>query len=79
MEVQYDGSGRLKYHPQLHPNKGKRLSESELEYLCKYYESDGMKSMSLALGRPEASLANKVKDLKKKGLFEYYKYLNKHW
>nr|WP_275900502.1 DNA-entry nuclease [Anoxybacillus rupiensis] len=69
----------MKYHPELHPNHGKPFTESDLEYLCKFYEFDGAESISLALGKTEHTILTKVYDLRKRGLFEYYKNLNKHW
>lgn len=79
MEVQYDSCNRLIYHPEFHPNHGKPMTEKELEYLCKYYDFDGAKSISMGLGRTEKAVAYKVQQLKKDGRFEYYKHLNKHW
>jgi hypothetical protein len=76
---EYDNQGRLKYHPDFHPNHKKTFTESDLEYLCKYYEVDGKKKMSLALGKTETTVSMKVVLLKKNGLFDYYKNLNKHW
>jgi len=78
-ELNYDNYGRLLYHPVLHPNHKKPYTESELEYLCKYWEVDGMKTMGMAMGRPEHSLATKINLLRKDNLFDYYKNLNKHW
>jgi hypothetical protein len=71
--IEYDNRGRLKYHPEFHPNQGERLNDEELAYLCKFYEVDSLKSLSLALGRTERTLTNKVNYLRKKGLFDYYK------
>lgn len=78
-DIQFDKWGRMLYHPEFHPNHKQPFTEEELEYLCKYWEHDGRRSMSFALGRPEHSLAVTVARLKKEGLFEYYKNLNKHW
>lgn len=71
--IEYDKRGRLKYHPDFHPNQGKEFSDEELAYLCKFYEVDSLKSLSLALGRIEQTLTNKVVYLRKTGLFDYYK------
>ena len=49
--VEYDDQGYMKYHPCYHQNLGKRFTEEEKEYLCKY-ASDGMNSMGMALARP---------------------------
>lgn len=78
-EIQLDKQGRMKYHPDFHPNHNKHYTESELEYLCKYWEHDHRRTMAFALGRPEASLASAVQKMKREGLYEHYKNLNKHW
>jgi hypothetical protein len=61
------------------PNHRKPWKTSELEYLCKYYETDGMSSMAYILGRTEKTIASKFSALKKNGEYEYYKNLNKYW
>ncbi len=70
---------RLPYDPVLHPNHKKPWTASDLEYLCKYYELDGMRYMSYALGRTEGTITEQIKRLKQSGKFEYYKNLNKYW
>ena len=59
--------------------KQKPYTTSDLEYLCKYWEVDEVDSLASALDRTVTSLKKKISDLKQKGLFEYYKDLNKHW
>lgn len=71
--IEYDKRGRLMYHPELHPNQGKPFSDEETAYLCKFFEVDQMKSLSLALGRVEQSLEYRMVYLRKLGLIEYYK------
>ncbi|GEC89530.1 DNA-entry nuclease [Brevibacillus brevis] len=61
------------YHPEFHPNQGKRFTDEETAYLCKFYETDTLKSLSLALGRLEKSLEYRIAYLKKKALFDYYR------
>ncbi|RNB94411.1 DNA-entry nuclease [Brevibacillus parabrevis] len=61
------------YHPDFHPNQGKPFDDDETAYLCKFYEADSLKSLSLALGRLEKSLEYRVAYLKKAGLFDYYR------
>lgn len=68
--VEYDRYGRMKYNPELHENQGKPWSEEDLEYLMTWYEIIGAEEMSLALGRPEAVIANKVSKLRKSGLMK---------
>lgn len=77
--LEYDVGGRLQYNPDYHPNHGKPMTEEDLEYMCKYYEIDGRKSISLALGRTEKTIASKVTKLRATGKYDYYKNLNKHW
>lgn len=79
MNYQYDRYGRLVYNPEFHPNHGKPYTQSDLEYLCKFWGVDEAKSLAFALGRPEHSLASKVNSLRKSDQFEWYKKLNKFW
>lgn len=60
-------------------NCGKEYSESDLEYLCKFYEHDGAYMVALALGRTVASVMRKWADLKEKGLVEKYKSRDVFW
>lgn len=71
--VQYDQSGRMKYHPRYHTRHGKKFTDEELIYLCKYWESDDIRDLSFALGKTEMTLASKMTDLKKTGKYELYK------
>ena len=65
--IEYDSQGRIKYNPELHDRQGFPWSEEETEYLIKWYDIIGMEEMSLALGRTEATVANKVYRLQKQG------------
>ncbi|WP_342510543.1 DNA-entry nuclease [Sporosarcina sp. FSL K6-1522] len=76
---EYDAAGRMMYHPEFHFSHRIPWTESELEYLCKYYEIDGRDTISMALGKTVSSVADKMTYLKKRGLVEHYKRLNKHW
>lgn len=71
--IEYDQFGRLLYHPEFHTNQGQPFTTEDLVYLCKFYEVDGYKSVSLALGRTEKSVKQKVENLKKYNQFDYYK------
>lgn len=77
--IEFDNFGRMKYHPDFHPNHGKALKEEELEYLCKFYDVDDSRTMAFALGKTEQTIMSKICDLKKTGRFEYYKNLNRYW
>ena len=75
--IEYDDANRMRYNPRFHPNHGKQFTEEELEYLCAFYEHDGLKSISMALGRTEMTVATKYMHLKKRGLVE--KYRRQYW
>jgi hypothetical protein len=77
--LRFDKQGRMLYHPDFHPNQGKRYTEEELEYLCRFCHYDDLRSLSFALGRPETGVATQITKLRKAGKFGYYKRLNKHW
>lgn len=64
MIVTYDNFGRMKYCPELHPNKGKAWSEDELDYLVNWYSIIGPEEMSLALGRTITSVITMAVRLK---------------
>lgn len=77
--IKYDKFGRMLYNKNFHPRHGKAFTEEELEYLCKFYDIDDVKSISFALGRTENTIKFKVSKFKKSGKFEFYKNLNKYW
>lgn len=68
--VEFDDYGRMKYNPELHPNQGKSWNVEDLNYLIEWLEIIGYEEMSLALGRSEITLRDKVFNLRKKGLME---------
>ncbi|MGG1571627.1 hypothetical protein [Fictibacillus sp. NRS-1165] len=79
----YDARGRLEYHPDIHPNQGKAWTMNDLEYLCKFYEHDGVRLMAAALGRTEPSVVYCAESLKKKmdektgkSMFDLYREMN---
>ena len=78
-EFQYDASGRLLYHPELHENHRKEWTLDELEYLCKFYRASDLNDMSLALGRPATACAMKMAYLKKTGQYELYRKLDRYY
>ena len=71
--IEYDRLGRMKYNSFFHDKQGTRFTESEIIYICKFWEKDKTKNLSLALGRTETSLAKKIQMLKQKSQYEYYK------
>lgn len=78
-EITYDSCNRMNYHQEFHFANGKRFTESELEYMCKFYDVDDARTIGFALGRTEKAIFLKTSLLKKSSLFDYYKNLNKHW
>ena len=66
--VEYDNSGRMKYNPNLHDRQGKPWDDEEIEYLINWYTIIGLEEMSLALGRTEGTIANKVNLYRNQGI-----------
>lgn len=64
----YDKQGRMQYDPELHFNQGQRWNEEDTEYLINWYHIIGVEEMSLALGRSEQTVFEKVCKLRKKGI-----------
>jgi hypothetical protein len=77
--LRFDNQGRMLYHPDYHPNNGKRYTEEELEYICKFCHHDDIRALSFAIGKPETGIATMINKLRKEGKFGYYKRLNKHY
>lgn len=57
----------------------RKWSEEDLEYLCKYYETDGASSLSHVLHRNPRAVSYKYFALKRQGKVEFYKNINKYW
>lgn len=68
--IEFDDYGRMKYNPELHPNQGKPWTYEDTKYLIDWLEKIGYEEMSLALGRTESTLRDKVFKLRKKGLMK---------
>lgn len=79
LPVEYDRHGFMKFHPFYHPNTGKKFTESDKEYLCKFFEVDGIHLISMGLGRSPRSIAQKITRMKKTGEYDTYKAINKYW
>lgn len=77
--IKFDRNGRMLYHPEFHPNKGKPYTEDDLEYICKFCHFDDLRSLSFAVGRPETSVRVIIANLMKEGKFGYYKRLDKYY
>jgi hypothetical protein len=70
---EFDKQNRMKYHPDFHFNHGKSFTEEELEYICKYYEIDGSRTIGFALGRTENTIRTIIGKLIRSGKFAFYK------
>lgn len=66
-DITYDKYGRMGYHPEFHFSHGKPFSESDLEYICKFYEVDQARTLSFTIGKTEHTIRTKVDFLKKMG------------
>lgn len=65
--ITYDNAGRMKYHPDFHPNHNKSFTTDELEYICLYHKCDDMRSISYAIGRTENACRSALAIMKKDG------------
>lgn len=70
MELKFDSCGRMEYNPEIHFNQGLPWNEEDLEYLIEWYDIIGLEEMSLAIGRTEKTIGNKVCVLRKRGLMK---------
>lgn len=66
--IEYDNQGRMKYNPELHFNQGQKWSKEDTDYLINWYHIVGVEEMSLALGRSEQTIFEKVCKLRRKGI-----------
>lgn len=71
-KYEYGKDGLMKYDPSFHDKQGKPFTREELVYLCKFHGVDTIQSLAFSLGRTEATIKEKVKRLKKEGLYEHY-------
>jgi hypothetical protein len=58
---------------------GKSYSQSELEYICKYYGFLTAKEIAAELGRTQKAIVNIIVKLRENGQFEYYRTANQYW
>jgi hypothetical protein len=77
--IEYDRRGYMKFNPSFHDRQGQPWTDEEREYLCKYHDVDGREAVSMALGRTIATVASMVGNLKRAGLYEWYKNQNRHY
>lgn len=71
--ITFDKLGRMNYHPDFHTNHRTPFTLDELIYMCKFYEIDGPRTVSFAIGRTEHTIMSKVSDLRKQGQYQIYK------
>jgi hypothetical protein len=71
-KVEYDSHGRTMFNPSYHTNHRKPFTLDDLIYISKFIDYDGLKSLSLALGKTEKTIASKLSTMRKTG--EYYRY-----
>lgn len=74
-ELNLDKYGRMYYTPEFHFNNNVRMTDEELAYMCRFYEFDGRRSVSFALGRAETAIAEKYSRLERTGKAAYYRNL----
>lgn len=74
--IEYDPSGRMRYHPEFHENHGKPFTEEELCYLAKFFKHDGGQMISFALGKTEQVVKVKYRLLEKERKLSYYRSLD---
>lgn len=67
-DVEYDRWGRMKYHPEYHPNQKSPWTTTDQKYLIENYEKSGASEVSFALGRTIRTVMQRVYELRKKGL-----------
>jgi hypothetical protein len=66
-EPQYDSYGRMRYHPDYHPNHKKPWMTGDEKFLIENYVSMGPEATSLALGRTIHVTMTRVYILRKAG------------
>lgn len=74
-DIRYDPNGRMIYHPKIHFSHGIAMTEYEVAYLCKFWEFDGRKLVSMSLGKTEPALGKKYNEVRSDGRLGYYRNL----
>jgi hypothetical protein len=69
-DVEYDRWGRMKYHPEYHPNQRAPWTTKDQKYLIENYGKSGAMEVSLALGRTIRTVMQRVYELRLKGLMQ---------
>jgi ribosomal protein S2 len=63
----YDNAGRMKYNAVFHPNHKKPWLADDERMLIKFYDQVGKVEISLALGRTESTVSERVRALREQG------------
>lgn len=66
--IQFDAHGRMRYHPDFHPNQGRYWTTVDQQFLIDNYARIGPEECSLALGRTIHTIMQKAYSLRKAGL-----------
>lgn len=64
---------RLGYSNELCTNHYKGFTADELAYMCYWYKKVSSREIALTLGRTQNSILNKVRYLRKKQEFDFYR------
>lgn len=72
-EVKFDRCRRMVYHPEYHFNHKEPFTTQEVAYMCTMHGKMNLQDLGYALGRTPAAIAQRISQLKRKGLFERYR------
>lgn len=67
-DIQFDAHGRMRYHPEFHPNQGRYWTNVDQQFLIDNYARIGPEECSLALGRTIHTVMQKAYRLRQQGL-----------
>lgn len=62
--IQFDTYGRMRYHPEFHPNQGRYWTTVDQQFLIDNYARIGPEECSLALGRTIHTVMQKAYSLR---------------
>ena len=67
-DIQFDAHGRMRYHPEFHPNQGRYWTTVDQQFLIENYAGIGPEETSLALGRTIHSVMQRAAELRREGV-----------
>jgi hypothetical protein len=70
---QYSKYGDLLHNPLYHKPKGQPWRPEELQYLCQYHDKDNIHNIALALERTTKTCKSQLSNMRKAGLYDYYR------